>query len=477
MKDAKFPNMPVFLFCLSLSLQACVGGAIGNVSPEPSSHTTVALPLSVRIEMRDYKHQTIVGYSWKDDAFKHAMVHYLQKRGTFRTVVDGPADVVLYLEAKYNFYLFLLLHSCSLEVTLTRGETAGSNDGESLGSYSGHGTHMDTIIGDPTLIRQNTIAEALDDLFVKIDRDRKVILAKTAQKPPLITASNSPTPAAVSQSPSFTDAASDVDRLPAITSKKVNGYAVVIGIEQYREKLPRADFADRDAILMGEYLTKVLGYPEENVVVRTNEKASLTDLIKYFEGWLPNNVEQDSSVFIYYSGHGSPNPQTGGAYLVPYDGDPTFVERTGYPLKGLYAALERLPAKEIIVVLDSCFSGAGGRSVIAQGAKPIVLSSENAMLPGGKIVVFSASAGDQISSAYSEKRHGLLTYFFLRGLQGEGDLNGDGIIEISELFEYIKPQVRKIARKKLNNEQTPQLLSSPKVLQKGSSPLVELRTP
>lgn len=269
--------------------------------------------------------------------------------------------------------------------------------------------------------------------------------------------------------------ASDVDRVPtAKATRKKNAYAIVIGIEQYREKLPRADFAARDAMLMGEYLTKALGYPEENVVVQVNEHATGKDLEKYFEHWLPNNVEKDGSVFVYYSGHGAPNPKTSDAYLVPYDGDPTFIESTGYPLKRLYAALEKLPAKDITVVLDSCFSGAGGRSVLARGAKPMVLSVENAIVAGGKTVVLSASAGDQISSAYQEQGHGLLTYFFLKGLQGEGDLNKDGAIDLAELFDYIKPNVKKIARKQYNNEQTPQLLASPELLRKGGGRLIEV---
>ncbi|TAJ08015.1 MAG: hypothetical protein EPO61_11265 [Nitrospirae bacterium] len=269
--------------------------------------------------------------------------------------------------------------------------------------------------------------------------------------------------------------ASDVDRLPTAKAlRKKNAYAVVIGIEQYREKLPKADFAARDATLMGEYLTKVLGYPEENVVVQVNERATGKDLEKYFENWLPNNVEKDGSVFVYYSGHGAPNPKTSDAYLVPYDGDPTFIESTGYPLKRLYAALEKLPAKDITVVLDSCFSGAGGRSVLAKGAKPMVLSVENAIVAGGKTIVLSASAGDQISSAYQEQGHGLLTYFFLKGLQGEGDLNKDGAIDLAELFDYIKPNVKKIARKQYNNDQQPQLLASPELLRKGGGRLVEL---
>jgi len=282
-------------------------------------------------------------------------------------------------------------------------------------------------------------------------------------------------PSISSKKESATDTpTSDVDHLPTTKARpNKHAYAVVVGIEQYREKLPKADFADRDAMLMGEYLTKVLGYPEENVVVRVNDKAAKTDLEKYFEAWLPNNVEKDSSVFVYYSGHGAPNPKTGDAYLVPYDGDPTFVDKTGYPLKRLYAALEKLPAKDVTVVLDSCFSGAGGRSVLAQGAKPMVLSVENVIVAGGKTVVLSASAGDQISSAYSEKGHGLLTYFFLKGLHGEGDLNKDGAIEMAELFEYVKPNVQKVARKQFNNEQTPQLLANPELLRKGAGRLIE----
>ena len=252
---------------------------------------------------------------------------------------------------------------------------------------------------------------------------------------------------------------SDVDELPAIKAKpNKNSYAIVIGIEQYRQKLPKADFAEHDAQTMTEYLTKVMGYPEENVVTLANDRAALGDLTKYFEKWLPNNVEKDGSVFIYYSGHGAPNPKTGDAYLVPYDGDPSFIDETGYSLKRLYESLGKLQAKEIIVALDSCFSGAGGRSVLAKGARPLVMTMEKSVVPSN-VAVLSAASGEQISSTYEEKGHGLFTYFMLKGIKSEGDTNGDGKVEIGELFEYIKPQVERIARKVYNNEQLPQLIA------------------
>lgn len=58
--------------------------------------------------------------------------------------------------------------------------------------------------------------------------------------------------------------------------------------------------------------------------------------------------------------------------------------------------------------------------MLAKGARPMVLSVENAFLAGGKTVVLAAGSGEQVSSTYTQKSHGLLTYFFLKGLQGEG---------------------------------------------------------
>ena len=90
------------------------------------------------------------------------------------------------------------------------------------------------------------------------------------------------------------------------------------------------------------------------------------------------------------------------------------------------------------------------------------MNLEHDIIPVKNMTVLSASSGDQISSSYEEKEHGLFTYFMLKGIKGEGDTNGDGTVEIGELFNYIKPQVERIARKVYNNEQSPQLIAPEK---------------
>lgn len=241
--------------------------------------------------------------------------------------------------------------------------------------------------------------------------------------------------------------ASDLDQLPAAVPVSSKRHAVVIGVERYRESLPAADFAAGDAKLAAEYFKRVLGVPEANLVLLVDDRATKSDFEKHFERWLPNRVEKDDEVFVYFSGHGAPNPAKGDAYLVPFDGDPTYIEQTGYPLKKMYDQLARLPAKRVFVAMDSCFSGAGGRSVIAKGARPLV-ASVAAEVPA-KVTVLAASAGDQISNSYQEKGHGLFTYFLLKGLK-EKDA------DFKAAFDYLKPEVAKIARREYNADQDPQ---------------------
>ena len=239
----------------------------------------------------------------------------------------------------------------------------------------------------------------------------------------------------------------DIHNIPDFkASLQPNDLAIIIGIEGY-QNIPKSDFSKSDAGIVKDYL-KALGFAERNIELITDERATFSGITKSIEAWLPNRVKPDSRVFVYYSGHGAPDPQTGEAYLVPYDGDPNYLSVTGYPLKRLYDNLGKLQVAEVIVVLDSCFSGAGGRSVLAKGARPLVMMTTSIALPQN-MAVLSATQGSQISTSSSEKGHGVFTYYFLKALK-------DGKKTVAEIYEYIKPQVEDEA-KQLNVQQSPSI--------------------
>ncbi len=241
-----------------------------------------------------------------------------------------------------------------------------------------------------------------------------------------------------------------------------DAYAVIIGIEKYRSAgIPAVEFAARDAKTMHAYATRAMGFDPKNTVLLTDGQASRADFEKYLGSWLRNRVSATSRVFVYYAGHGAPDPGTGASYLLPYEGDPSYLEESAFPVSRLYAALEKLPTKDVTVILDACFSGQGGRSLIAKGARPLV----NTVAPSSPVntVVLAAASGSQVSATDHERRHGLLTSYLLEALHGAADADGDRRVTSAEIYAFVRPAVERAARLQ-NVEQTPTITPSPDVL-------------
>jgi uncharacterized caspase-like protein len=169
-----------------------------------------------------------------------------------------------------------------------------------------------------------------------------------------------------------------------------------------------------------------------------NDQATLSRLKVAVESWLPSHVRSDSRVLVYYAGHGSPDPITGEAYIVPHDGNPALLKETAYPLKTLYAKLADLKVAQTLVTMDSCFSGTGGRSVMMEG-RPAVPHIEDPVLASPQLAVLAAAQGTQISTTAKEKRHGLFTYHFLKALQ-------EGKTQLGEIYDYLGPRVEDEAK-------------------------------
>ncbi|MFI5362367.1 MAG: right-handed parallel beta-helix repeat-containing protein [Elusimicrobiota bacterium] len=246
---------------------------------------------------------------------------------------------------------------------------------------------------------------------------------------------------------------SDVDAPSYKLAESTSNFAVVIGVEKY-PALPAALYADHDARAVHAHLL-ALGFPERNIMTLTERDATRASMSKALNTWLPNRVKEDSTVFFYYSGHGAPDTSSNSAYLVPIDGDPEALGDTAYPVKQLYEKLGKLKAARVIVALDSCFSGAGGRSVLAKDARPLITKINVGSLAPGKVVALSAASADQISGAVEDQGHGAFTYFLLKGLNGAA-ADASGVVTVKGLYDYLSPKVSDAARLH-NRDQTPVL--------------------
>ncbi len=244
--------------------------------------------------------------------------------------------------------------------------------------------------------------------------------------------------------------------------KQSNAYAVVVGISQYSEEvIPRVSYAVKDAQAIAALLETQAGIPKTHIKLLTDSKATLSGLRNHLGEWLRLRVKPDSTVYVYFAGHGTPNLQTQSGAIVPWDGHPDFPAGL-YPLKELEDTLSALPTKDVIVFLDSCFSGGAGRSVLPKGARPMGL--QYPVLSTGQVMVLAAATGTQISSDYDKAQHGLFTHFLLAGLKGEADADKDQIVTLRELVPFVKERVAHTAVEELNREQTPTLLPGEEAL-------------
>ena len=264
---------------------------------------------------------------------------------------------------------------------------------------------------------------------------------------------------------------SDVDlNIPKTSMHSPDAIAVVIGISQYQDPdIPTVEYARQDAGFMRQYLMNTLGYDEKNILPRNPDQVITAGVFKtLIRQQLPSCIKPGiSDVFIYYSGHGAPNTTTQKAFFVPADCNPNYInEDNGYLINSFYDDLSKLPCRSLTVVIDACFSGlSGGGGMIIKNASPLLISVQHPLVGKDSTTIFTASSSDQVSNWYPEKKHGLFTYFFLKGLQGAADLNGDGSITISEMEQYLQNEntaVPYYSRREFQRLQIPQVIGKDK---------------
>ncbi len=214
-----------------------------------------------------------------------------------------------------------------------------------------------------------------------------------------------------------------------------------MGISNYKN-LPaksQLEFPERDADAIYSVLISPEGgnFRAENVHRLTGAKATLANLKQELEVWLPSVAKEDDRVVIYFAGHGF--LQGGRAYLAPYDLNPSNVTATGYPMETLGNVVgSRIHAKWKVLLTDSCHSGAIAPDADAQQYNKSLLDLSRSM--------FSLTASRDRERSFEGAAwgggHGVFTYYVVKGLEGEADENGDGIVTADELSDYVRSNVR-----------------------------------
>jgi hypothetical protein len=251
--------------------------------------------------------------------------------------------------------------------------------------------------------------------------------------------------------------ADDIDQIPAAAAgfKRPDTYLLSVGIGSYRDQqLSLRKYAASDAELLTSYFQSLGGLPASNVRLLQDWKALRPDIDEALLDWLPAHMNKEAVVIIYFAGLATVGP-SGDVYLVPYDGNTTTSSRS-YPLKDLEAALSRLKAKQTLFFFDGMVTRLGGDNRTKPGFPQWSPSGSSTVH-----VIATNGMGKVVED--DSHRHGLFTYYLLRALRGESDLNRDGEVTLSEAVAYLNQKVLWASKTRYGQEQRPAVLPPLKV--------------
>lgn len=230
----------------------------------------------------------------------------------------------------------------------------------------------------------------------------------------------------------------DVER-----DNEVKIWSVVVGVGRY-SSMPVLKYSDDDAYQFYSFLKSPEGgaLPDKQVRVLVDEDATRSNILTTMRQVLLKADENDVVIF-YFSGHGLE-----GSFLPQdYDGINNKLYHTE-----IKAILEQSKAKHKICIADACHSGT--LLAMKQPLENVLQTYYRAFnASAGGTALFMSSKGQEYSLEDQGLRSGIFSHYLIRGLKGEADVDGNKLVTIREIYDFVYKNVRTYT----SNVQTPMI--------------------
>ena len=235
-------------------------------------------------------------------------------------------------------------------------------------------------------------------------------------------------------------------------------WAVVVGVGEYESNdIPDLEFAPADARAVREFLESDAAGPFDEVLYLENEQATGAAMREALFVFL-QQADWDDLVVIYYAGHGAPDPgRPDNLYLLPTDAELGSLAATGFPMWDVKTALRRqIAAERVLVIADACHSAgtADGDVVGGSSSNQIAGGFQGLFTPSRRLMMTAADTNEFSLEDERWGGHGVFTHFLLDGLRGAGDLDSNGIVTFTELFDHVSNNVRQATSGRQNPQRS-----------------------
>jgi pimeloyl-ACP methyl ester carboxylesterase len=188
------------------------------------------------------------------------------------------------------------------------------------------------------------------------------------------------------------------------------------------------------------------GYNPENIILLTEKNATRQGILDGFDQLIAN-IDEDSSVLLFYSGHGGLYKPWNQFYLVPNNFDPVEYENSWVTAEELKEKISQIKSRRLVFFLDCCHAAGLTRSIeannTANSEKPITELKHAEGLAqkiddGRGMSIVSSCREDQLSYIMEGDFNSLYTKCLQEVLRGEHKKYfEEPYIRISEVVQYV----------------------------------------
>ena len=232
---------------------------------------------------------------------------------------------------------------------------------------------------------------------------------------------------------------------------------ITVGINQYKDPMLNLTYSVADAksiesMVSERKLQSFDKFSERRLLDDNATKAAITEVLKNAAA----NLGQSDTLALYLAGHGI--AIDGDWYFLPYEttlqDDLNAYKKFGLSANEIQTLLADIPAQKIIVMLDSCNSGASMDAF--RNLQNTQRHFGRAVSKSVGLVFLAATTKDQEAAELTDLGHGLFTYVVVNGMNGEADNAPiDKQVSAHELADFSATTIPTFSRKYLNASQEP----------------------
>ncbi|HYH86017.1 MAG TPA: caspase family protein [Pyrinomonadaceae bacterium] len=194
------------------------------------------------------------------------------------------------------------------------------------------------------------------------------------------------------------------------TAKAGRYHALVIGNNVYKN-VPHLKTAENDARAVKAILREQYGF-QTRLLLNATRQQIIAALNSY-----RRELDADANLLIYYAGHGVNDKEIDKAYWLPVDADRDD-NSNWISADDITSNIKGIPAKHVMIVSDSCYSGTLTRGLDVISSVPAIRERYLQKMAAGRSRTLMASGGNEpVADEGGVGNHSVFASALMRGLR------------------------------------------------------------